>query len=516
MPRQDEPFDQSPGLAVLKDVLRHQRLTIAIVTVVVLGASLAFSFSRTPVYTASASVFVTSPPDVTLPPNMDTERKLASSTVVAGEVAGKDGLTRNVKDVLQPLSVSVPVGTDILVFSYSDPDSHLAQRGAQDFAEAYLAFRKQQYVGQIGATNVSLTAQIAYLKGQLKKLEDRVAHGAAPITTAAEASTYTALLASAEQRLAALTPANAVNAGDVVDAAALPISPSSPSHPVDGVLGLALGLLLGVFAGWLRERRDDSVRDTQDVESILRAPVIGAVPSGNLFAALRTPYDDSIRAAPHVRKVLGRLRTDVMLSIIEGNVKSVLVTRCAADSAPVAAALAILLARGGQSVVVVSADAEDRALDKLFGTEKQVGLTEVLSGDDVAGVLRPGPEPGIKILPAGSHDPSKAGLLVSKTMTTLIRELERLADVVLINVGSVAKTSEVGIVAAMADASLVVVGPSASRTELGEMHGMLTHDDRAPLGAVLIDRHLKPLPSFGFSGSSPVAPRSAPTMEVAS
>ena len=338
MSRQAEPFDESQGPAVLKDVLKHQRLTIAIVTLLVLGASLVLSFSRTPVYTASASVFVSSPPDATLPPNMDTERKLAGSSIVAGAVAGKDGLTSDVKDVLRPLSVSVPVGTDILVVSYSDPDRLLAQVGARDFANAYLAFRQQQFVGQILATKNSLTAQIDNLQSQLKKLEARSAHGASANAVAAEASSLTTLIASANQRLAALTPTNAVSAGQVVDTAALPISPSSPNHPVDGVLGLVVGLLLGVFVGWLRERKDDRARGADDVEAILHAPVVGTVPTGSLFAALRTPYDDSLRSGAHVRKVLGRLRTDVMLSIIEHDTKSLLVTRCAADSAPVTAA----------------------------------------------------------------------------------------------------------------------------------------------------------------------------------
>jgi ATPases involved in chromosome partitioning len=516
MLRRDESFDRSPSIAVLKDVFKHRRVTIAVVTVVVFGASLAFSFSRMPIYTASSSVLVQTPLGSTVAPNMDTEKKLADSTAVAEIVARRAGVGRDPHDLLESLSISVPVGTEILVISYSSPNRYVAQAGAEGFADAYLAFRQQQLVGETISTRTALQEQITGFTKQLSQVERRAAHGANASVTSAEASSLTTLIAGAEQRLESLTPASVVSAGQVVDAATVPTSPARPSHPIDGVLGLLVGLILGTLVGWIRERWDDRVRDAEDAELILGAPVVGTVPTGNLLAALKTPYDERIRSANQVRRMLAKLRAELMLRAGDAT-KSFLLTTCAADAAPIAAALATSLARGGKSVVVVSTDNEDRSLDAQFGTADEVGLTEVLAGGHVAGVLRPGPEPGIRILPTGSANLFTAEMLVSKTMATMVQELGRLADIVLISVGPVVQAPETAVVASMCDVALVVVGPRATRTELSEVHGALSRGDGVLLGAVLVDRHLKSLPAvLEITDSALVKSNTSSTIEVAS
>jgi uncharacterized protein involved in exopolysaccharide biosynthesis len=517
MVRTDEPFDRSPGAAALRNVLKRQRLTIAIVTVVVFGASLAFSFSRTPVYTASASVLVEGPPGSIVAPNMDTEKKVAGSSAVAATVERRAGLGLNTQELLAALSLNVPVGTEVLVVSYSDPDPSRAQKGAEAFAEAYLGFRQQQYVQETVATRDALQTQIDAYTKQLRTVDNGAANGASPTVTAAEAGSLTTLIAGAEQHLTSLTPVAAVSAGQVVDQATVPASPSKPSHVVDGVLGLMLGLLLGIVAGWVRELGDQGIRDAEEAELILHARVAGGVPAGNLLAALQMPHDDEIGVSADVRQVLAKLRSDVMLGINDRDAKSVLLTGCGINASSITAALATSLARGGKSVVVVSTDTDDRGLDELFGTAHDAGLTEVLAGDEVAGVLHPTREPGVMILPAGSTNPAIAELLVSKTMATLVNELEQIADVVLVDVRPLVDMPEAAVVASMCDAALVVVGPGATRSELSEVRAILTRSDCAVLAAVTVNRRLPSLPEpLGSPSSRSVELRPSATRKVAS
>src|SRR5207253_4986926 len=66
--------------------------------------------------------------------------------------------------------------------------------------------------------------------------------------------------------------------GQVIASAALPTSPSSPSHVRDVLLALIVGLALGVGVAFLRERLDDSLRGRDDLEEAIRAPILAVIP----------------------------------------------------------------------------------------------------------------------------------------------------------------------------------------------------------------------------------------------
>lgn len=122
-------------------VLGHLAWMVAITLAVLAGAA-AMSWSRSPVYRATADVLVTAPAASNLAPDMGTERTVASSLAVLDRAAATLGLTA--EDLGGGLSVTVPVDTHVLRIASTRAAPLDAQRRAQAVADAYVAYRSAQ------------------------------------------------------------------------------------------------------------------------------------------------------------------------------------------------------------------------------------------------------------------------------------------------------------------------------------------------------------------------------------
>src|SRR5205807_3042357 len=86
------------------------------------------------------------------------------------------------------------------------------------------------------------------------------------------------------ETLAALQTGNA----ELVQPAAIPLSPSSPLTTRNAALGAALGLLLGIGLAFLIDRLDRRLRDPKEIESIIGRPILGAVPRSRALSQDRS------------------------------------------------------------------------------------------------------------------------------------------------------------------------------------------------------------------------------------
>lgn len=65
---------------------------------------------------------------------------------------------------------------------------------------------------------------------------------------------------------------------NVLEPATLPLAPAKPNRPLIVVLAFVLGGVVGVGTVLVVEQHDESMKDAQEVESLLGLPVLGAVP----------------------------------------------------------------------------------------------------------------------------------------------------------------------------------------------------------------------------------------------
>ena len=483
-------------------VLWRRRWTIIAVASSVSFVALGVSFLQTSVYTARATVLVDLPQETSTPvaPDMNTEKKIVDSASVADLVLAADPLKPTVQTLLDGLSVEVPVDASILAISYTDPVPAIASRGAQGFAEAYLQFRHRQLLASSQATRRSLTAEISGVIAELTSVQqqaDAATSSQESVILTTRASTLLTELTQLEQRLQALPTPQSISAGEVIQPALTPTSPSSPERIRDLLLGLFLGLILGVGIALLLDRADDRIRNTDDLAEVLGARVIGTVPPPKRVletwpAREREPWPALFKAEADVGMVgaFQSLRSEFLLATARRGVKTVLITSCRSEEGKTqtVAYLAEVLASSEKRVVMVSADLRSPRLDAVFSREDAPGLADVLSGRTHIEDARQDVSSYLGLVPAGTLPADPAQLLSGGELLDAIDALAKDADFVLLDSPPVLVVPDTRVMLPACDAVLFVADArSTTRSELTEARRQLDWFKAEVIGAVLLN-----------------------------
>jgi tyrosine-protein kinase len=406
---------------------------ILLITLAVTAGAAVLAWTQTPTYTSEADVVVypassQAGSSVQQTADMGTEKGIASS----GAVLALASRSLQVPERLlqNGESVSVPVDTELLTISFSDPNRYEARRLAQGLARAYVTFRnpKPQHVVKVQG------------KGKLAK--------SVTVTTPA------------------VTPPGAVQAA-IITPASLPLSPSSPNRPLDVGVALLAGLVLGLGTALVRDRIDDRLRGPVDLAERTDAPVLAVIP------AFRRRRSDSASGlvmltspGSAVAEAYRNLRTRVLQVAGWRGASTILVT-CPGreDKATVAANLAAAVAQSGRRVTLVCADLRWPRVHGLFGLEDdEAGLTSVLYGRaDLATTLRRTGIRGLQVLPAGPPPPDPGALPQSPVLREVLDELRSGGDFVVVDAPPVLAGADAGALAELAPMILLVSDARRSR-----------------------------------------------------
>ncbi len=161
------------------------------------------------------------------------------------------------------------------------------------------------------------------------------------------------------------------------------------------------------------------------------------------------------------------LRTNVMFSGLDKPLSTLLVTSPAAEEgkSTTLANLAVTLAQGGRTTILVDCDLRRPHQHEIFGVPLQPGLSEaILNKVDAPALAATGVE-GLSLLAAGSQAASPADLLGSRRMEELIANLKSRADIVLFDAPPVIAVTDAALLASKLDGVLLVVSAGHTRRE---------------------------------------------------
>lgn len=241
----------------------------------------------------------------------------------------------------------------------------------------------------------------------------------------------------------------------VVQPAAVPENPSSTGLPVLLALGLLAGLAVGVGGALLRHALDVSVTSPEQLRAAAGAPILGTVAHDprvpkrplTVHEEPQSPRSEAFR----------QLRTNLQFVDLDHPRKVVVVTSSLPSEGRTTtlANLAIALASAGSKVLVVEADLR-RPLADLFGLERAVGLTSVLSGQvGLDQAVQPWSD-RFDVLASGPLPPNPSELLASRQMRMLLDELRGRYDVVLVDTPPLLPVTDAAAVAPATDGVLLV------------------------------------------------------------
>jgi non-specific protein-tyrosine kinase len=161
------------------------------------------------------------------------------------------------------------------------------------------------------------------------------------------------------------------------------------------------------------------------------------------------------------------LRTNLSFSSLDEPIRSLVVTSPAPDEgkSTTVANLAVTMAQGGRSTILVDCDLRRPALHTLFGCRSEPGLTNLLLEEDGQPALQQTEVEGLQLLPSGPLPPNPADLLGSQKIDKVIASLAEMADVVLFDAPPVIAVTDAAVLGAKVDGVLLVISAGKTRRE---------------------------------------------------
>ncbi len=503
-------------------VARRRKWIILQAVVLVPLAAVLFSMRQEKQYRASAEVLLSqqnlasaltgtpTPAQFTAPDRVaQTQADLARVPEVAQRTLTAVRLRRSPLDLLNHSSVSAQQNADLLEFSVTDHDPDLAVRLATAYADAYTKYREELD-----------TASLVKARTEVQQRMLGVDHRSGLYTN----------LAAKDQELATMEALQTSNASLVKPAGgAVQVQP----RPVrNGILGLALGLVLGIGLAFLWEALDTRVRSPEEIAEHLGLPLLARLPA----PPKRLSKDDRLVMFAEPRgdgsEPFRMLRTNLEFVRLGHDVRTIMITSAVEQEgkSTTTANLAVALARAGQRVALVDLDLRRPFLNRFFDLRRRPGLTQVAIGqaglDDALIAVPLGDtaeeraraqaggnaratarQPylpalnggGLRVLAAGPVPPNAGELVSSDVVAEILAELRRRFDTVLLDAPPLLQVGDAMALTRSVDGVMVVARMNVVRRPmLNEVRRLLETCPAAKLGFVLADAQSDD--GYGYGG----------------
>jgi tyrosine-protein kinase Etk/Wzc len=156
------------------------------------------------------------------------------------------------------------------------------------------------------------------------------------------------------------------------------------------VTGGLIGMVVGLILALLVETMDTSLGTIEDVEEILNIPVLGVIPSTDKLVPKEKDREEgklmSGRLVTHfaprspVAEAYRSLRTSLQFIRMDKKAKVFLITSSSLQEGKTYTVvnLSLSLAQAGEKVLLIDADLRRPVIHRVFGTQRQPGLTEYI------------------------------------------------------------------------------------------------------------------------------------------
>ncbi len=487
-------------------VLRRRRLFLAATVVALVALAAGLSLLEKPTYAASASVLI--PQDVrnsvdpSAPQSFTStqllDRQLQNEILFAQGNSVQSDVQRQLGRVPKVQIAPVP-DADALTFRATDSSAEQAAKDANTYASAYLSQRRTSQADDYLSTGSILQKQINQLKARKQTLQP----------TDPSVPGIQAALVNLQSSLSDLRASGQLSraGGDLVNRAKLSSTPVSPNVLRNCLIGAFLGLVLGIWLVFLRDRLDDSVESKDDLESVTSGLVtLAVIPWTREWRHSGESYVVSLeRPASASSEAYRGLRTTVQLVGLDDRISVI-----AAVSAGVAEGktttvvnLGVALSRTGQRVAILDADFRRPRVHDFFGLGNELGLTGVLTGEtSLDDALREVGEDGnLAIVPAGPPVGNPSELLASSSVQRIIDALRARFAFVLIDCPPVLPVPDAVQIAHLADGVLLVAGSGrVNKRQLRRALELLSQTGAPLFGAVLNGVPRRVEESYGYYG----------------
>lgn len=281
--------------------------------------------------------------------------------------------------------------------------------------------------------------------------------------------------AAQRSALAGLRARAALGRGDaeVVDPAVEAVAVRGGGPVRSGVIGGGLGLLLGIVLTAVLAALDPRVRSLAELRSLVSAPQLAAIPAQPRRRGARRKMGPALAARP---EPFEHLRGALLALTEEGGRRRIVVTspmERVEGAAPVAAGLALALARMGLRVCAIDADLRGPGLASQLGLNGTApGLADALRGAPLGQAVQRSPvaslqggdgsepasaAPGLDVIAAGTAGEAVTEAMSGRRMREVVERLDRDYDLIVFVCPPLLATGDGLPLLTMASGTLLVV-----------------------------------------------------------
>lgn len=321
--------------------------------------------------------------------------------------------------------------------------------------------RQLDYLLQVEESQRTKASQMPQLEQKLRQLERKL--GASQFT-------YELLL----QQLQNIELAENQNIGNVrvISYAVVPETPIS-SRTVYYWVSLALALLAGAAAIYLRQTTDKSLKTIEEIKQLFGYTWLGVIPD---IDRINLEYLPESNLDPILPKLIVRdcpslpvsesyrmLQSNLKFLSSDRQVKSIVITSSVSHEgkSTVAANLASAMAQVGNKVLLIDANLHHPMQHHIWNTYNESGLSNVIAEQLDPRMAIQEVMLNLDLLTSGVIPPSPATLLDSQRMRILMDYWSERYDFVIIDTPSIDLAADAPTLGRMADGLLLVVKPGA-------------------------------------------------------
>ena len=163
------------------------------------------------------------------------------------------------------------------------------------------------------------------------------------------------------------------------------------------------------------------------------------------------------------------LRTNIEYSSVDETLQTLLVSSSAPtdEKSSTVANLAVAMADGDRTVILVDADLRRPSQHTLFGLPNEQGFTNLFRDETSFNQppLQSVPNTSLKVLTSGPLPPIPSQLLASKKMELVVEKLASLAEIVIFDAPPIMTVNDASLIASQVDGVLLIVKASSTKRD---------------------------------------------------
>lgn len=336
--------------------------------------------------------------------------------------------------------------------------SEFAQLGLRkEGLEQRLASLKSSYDTYQTRTNLS-----PQLQEQQKELERKVE---------AATSSYQTLLSKRND--AGIIGDRDVDRVRVISNAAVGEDTVNTDGKIIVATGAMMGVLFGVAIAFLLDLKDNTIKNTQEVEDMFAYPLHGVVPDLNLAGSEQLQLAGSHKGLPQANSGVSMMplkeayqNIQINLKLLDGDAKKKVIAITSSvpqeGKSSVSANLAVARAQCGQRILLIDADLRRPTQHQIWEIPNKVGLSSVLAReadwpDSVHNVM-----PNLDVLTSGPIPDHPISLLDSPLLQSFIDSVSDRYDQIIFDTPPIIGIADTKIVGKLIDGFLFVVRPGVA------------------------------------------------------